>query len=66
MAVKAMIHDISPSIREGHKVWPGDTPPSREVLCDMKRGDTNGQGLNQFGAGWYVVSPAGKKVEHRG
>ena len=35
-----MIHDISPSIREGHKVWPGDTPPSREVLCDMKRGDS--------------------------
>jgi predicted lipoprotein with Yx(FWY)xxD motif len=33
---------------------------------DMKRGDTNGQGLNQFGAGWYVVSPAGKKIEHSG
>jgi len=33
---------------------------------DMKRGDTNGQGLNQFGAGWYVVSPAGKKIEHGG
>jgi hypothetical protein len=32
----------------------------------MKRGDTNGQGLNQFGAGWYVVSPAGKKIEHGG
>jgi arylformamidase len=21
------------------QVWPGDTPPSREVLCDLKRGD---------------------------
>src|SRR5262249_52178281 len=21
-------------------VWPGDTPPSREVLCDLSRGDT--------------------------
>src|SRR5262249_52635874 len=20
-------------------VWPGDTPPSRQVLCDMKKGD---------------------------
>jgi len=33
---------------------------------DMKRGDTNGQGLNQFGAGWYVLSPAGRKIEHAG
>jgi predicted lipoprotein with Yx(FWY)xxD motif len=31
---------------------------------DMKRGDTNGQGLKQFGAGWYVVSPAGRKIGH--
>lgn len=33
-----MIHDISPPITESLKVWPGDTPPSREVLCDMKAG----------------------------
>ncbi len=33
-----MIHDISPQIDEHLKVWPGDTPPSREVLLDMKRG----------------------------
>jgi predicted lipoprotein with Yx(FWY)xxD motif len=33
---------------------------------DMKRGDTNGQGLNQFGGGWYVLSPAGRKIEHGG
>jgi predicted lipoprotein with Yx(FWY)xxD motif len=31
---------------------------------DLKRGDTNGQGLDQFGAGWYVLSPAGKKIGH--
>jgi predicted lipoprotein with Yx(FWY)xxD motif len=29
---------------------------------DSKAGDTNGQDLNQFGAGWYVLSPAGKKI----
>jgi arylformamidase len=34
-----MLYDISPPIREGMKVWPGDTPPSRELLMDMKRGD---------------------------
>jgi predicted lipoprotein with Yx(FWY)xxD motif len=30
---------------------------------DQKAGDMNGQDLTQFGAGWYVVSPAGKKIE---
>ena len=30
---------------------------------DMKRGDLKGEGLNQFGAGWDVVSPTGKKIE---
>jgi arylformamidase len=34
-----MIYDITPPISERLKVWPGDTPPSREVLCDLKRGD---------------------------
>ena len=31
---------------------------------DSKAGDTNGQDLNQFGASWYVVSPAGKQIGH--
>ena len=34
-----MIYDISPPISAQLKVWPGDTPPAREVLCDQKRGD---------------------------
>jgi predicted lipoprotein with Yx(FWY)xxD motif len=33
---------------------------------DSKAGDSNGQDLNQFGASWYVVSSAGKKVENEG
>ena len=30
---------------------------------DTKRGQTNGEGLTDFGAGWYVLSPAGKKID---
>ncbi|MGH7171049.1 MAG: cyclase family protein [Gemmataceae bacterium] len=34
-----MIYDISPAISPRLRVWPGDTPPSRQLLCDMHRGD---------------------------
>lgn len=37
-----MMYDLSPIIRTGvggTAVFPGDTPPSREVLLDMTRGD---------------------------
>lgn len=34
-----MLYDISPAIEPQLKVWPGDTPPRREVLLDMHRGD---------------------------
>jgi arylformamidase len=34
-----MIYDITPPISDRLRVWPGDTPPSCEVLLDMKRGD---------------------------
>lgn len=34
-----MLYDITPPISEGLAVWPGDTPPRREVLCDIARGD---------------------------
>jgi predicted lipoprotein with Yx(FWY)xxD motif len=33
---------------------------------DLKPGDTNGEGLNAFGAEWYVLSAAGNKVEKEG
>lgn len=33
------IIDITPSITSTLAVWPGDTPVSREVLLDMRRGD---------------------------
>lgn len=34
-----MIYDITPTVSHRLGVWPGDTSMSREVLCDMKRGD---------------------------
>lgn len=33
------LYDITPPITERTGVWPGDTPPTRQVLCDMARGD---------------------------
>lgn len=35
-----MLYDISPTISERLAVWPGDTPPRREVLLDLGRGDS--------------------------
>src|SRR5512134_2445098 len=34
-----MFYDITPLVSSRLAVWPGDTPPSREVLLDMRRGD---------------------------
>lgn len=34
-----MTYDITPSITPKLAVWPGDTPASREVLCDIARDD---------------------------
>lgn len=34
-----MIYDVTPTVTPALAVWPGDTPPAREVLLDMKRGD---------------------------
>ena len=35
-----MLYDISPPITPSLAVWPGDTPPTREVLLDLTRGDS--------------------------
>jgi arylformamidase len=34
-----MFYDITPLASPRLAVWPGDTPLSREVLCDLARGD---------------------------
>ncbi|HXV77616.1 MAG TPA: cyclase family protein [Candidatus Polarisedimenticolaceae bacterium] len=33
------LYDISPTVSPSLAVWPGDTPPRREVLLDIDRGD---------------------------
>ncbi len=33
---------------------------------DSKPGDVTGEDVNAFGAGWYLVSPGGKKIEKGG
>ena len=35
-------------------------------VADRKPGQTTGQGLNQFGGPWWVLSTAGKEVHRRG
>ncbi len=34
------LYDITPLVTPKLAVWPGDTPASREVLCDLAKGDT--------------------------
>jgi len=34
-----LLYDITPPITSELRVFPGDTPPSREVLLDLERGD---------------------------
>lgn len=35
-----MLYDITPMVSPRLAVWPGDTPPRREVLLDLDRGDS--------------------------
>jgi predicted lipoprotein with Yx(FWY)xxD motif len=38
--------------------------PLYYFVSDMKPGQTTGQGVNQFGGPWWVLSPAGKEIHH--
>jgi predicted lipoprotein with Yx(FWY)xxD motif len=38
--------------------------PLYYFVSDRKPGQTTGQGLNQFGAPWWVLSAAGKEIHH--
>jgi predicted lipoprotein with Yx(FWY)xxD motif len=42
-----------------------DGHPLYYFVTDRKPGQTTGQGVNQFGGPWWVLSPAGKEI-HRG
>ncbi len=57
-AMLGMIHrsdGTAEVVYNGHPLYyfSGDTEP----------GDDSGQGSKAFGAGWYVVSPSGKKID---
>ena len=39
--------------------------PLHYFVTDRKPGQTTGQGVNQFGGPWWVLSPRGKEI-HRG
>jgi predicted lipoprotein with Yx(FWY)xxD motif len=39
--------------------------PLYTFVKDTKKGQTNGEGLSAFGAGWNAISPAGTKVERQ-
>jgi Secreted repeat of unknown function len=53
-AVAARLYAASPTYA-GHPLY--------RFVQDTRPGQTTGQGLDQFGAEWYVLSPAGKKIE---
>jgi predicted lipoprotein with Yx(FWY)xxD motif len=38
--------------------------PLYYFVSDRKAGQTTGQGVNQFGAPWWVISAAGKEIHH--
>ena len=38
--------------------------PLYRFSLDQKAGDTKGQGLNAFGANWYVIQASGKKIDN--
>jgi predicted lipoprotein with Yx(FWY)xxD motif len=37
--------------------------PLYTFVKDTKKGQTNGEGADAFGAEWYAVSPAGAKID---
>jgi len=39
MRIMSTLYDITPRITEKLGVWPGDTPMTREILCDIAEGD---------------------------
>jgi predicted lipoprotein with Yx(FWY)xxD motif len=40
--------------------------PLYYFVSDRKPGQLTGQGLDQFGGPWWVISPAGKEIHRRG
>ncbi len=64
-AIKGAEHGLLGSIRRGdgtrQVTYAGH--PLYRFFGDTKRGQTNGEGLKDFGAAWYVLMPSGKKID---
>ena len=50
---------------DGSKQLTYNGHPLYLFIKDHKPGDVTGQGLNAFGAGWFVLSPAGKQISRQ-
>ena len=50
-------------VTHGHRQVTYNHRPLYYFVGDQKAGDTKGQGLTEFGALWYVLSPAGAAVK---
>jgi predicted lipoprotein with Yx(FWY)xxD motif len=48
--------------RGGHRQVTYNHHPLYYYIGDQALGDTHGQGLNQFGALWYVLAPSGNAI----
>jgi predicted lipoprotein with Yx(FWY)xxD motif len=49
--------------KDGRRQVTYNSHPLYTFVKDIKKGQTNGEGVDAFGAEWYVVSPAGAKIE---
>jgi predicted lipoprotein with Yx(FWY)xxD motif len=49
---------------DGSKQVTYDGHPLYYFIRDKDAGDAYGQGVNAFGASWYVLAPSGNKVDH--
>jgi predicted lipoprotein with Yx(FWY)xxD motif len=63
-AAKASLLSTSRRGRTKQVVYAGH--PLYRFIGDSRPGQTNGQGLNAFGAKWWVVSPAGQAIRASG
>lgn len=71
-----MIYDITPPVTPRLRVWPGDTPLTREVLCEIEKGASvtlstihatvhlgaHADGPNHYGAGAPGIGE--RRLEH--
>ena len=65
MAIKGVQRSLLGTIRrpDGTRQVTYARHPLYRFSGDTRRGDTNGEGLRDFGAGWFALTPSGKKID---